>query len=179
MYGELVQRLETLDKTATSWYDHTPESVERRSQETFSLSGMCARYSALVDDDVEKGELMVLASDLKDQGRILADLAAELKVAKQEESITDTELRSHTDLPDESRTGSVNRTDWNIFLAVEPRYFLADNASAVDDPQEIRVRAYNFARSSVSGNGLSTSQKKRIVGEFLARVENERQNQVR
>ena len=77
-------------------------------------------------------------------------------------------------LADESRTGAVNRTDWDLFLAVEPRQFVAANSFALDDADDMRDLAFNYIDSCTAGNGLSHQQRKHIAVSFLSNVESVR-----
>lgn len=167
--NDLNDKLEHLERTATSWFDESPESVKARSSELYAAAGLCRRTAATCTyDDAEHSLLSSIASDLQDQADKLSQLHAE---ALMDQSRGDAPVFSSRDLSDDSGLSPVvSATDWDLFLDVEPRQFVADNIDAVSDSGEMEDRAYTFARSAVSGHGLSRKAKIEIVSAFLAEV---------
>ena len=170
LYAELERNMDKLGSTSDSWYDHSPESVEARSEFIRTTAGMCYRYAAL-QSNAERYAMVAFADELAEQADTLRVLAMDLRMQQQTENAGDQHLFSSRDLTDESRTGSVNRTDWQVFLDVEPGFFVSSNLGV--DADEMQERALHFATEAVGGNGLDRDAKHYIVESFLTRVEEE------
>jgi hypothetical protein len=178
--NQLIDKLNHLDKTATNWYDATSKSASTRMQLVNAAAITAREAAANTDDEVNAAELHDLSSDLDRQASQLRQLANELKAEELESNTGDGNLRSpyfsSRGLSDESHiTGSVRQTDWDLFLSVEPREFVASNEFVINDAEEIRTRAYNFIATATSGHGLSRKAKIELVETFLSNVEWERQ----
>jgi hypothetical protein len=131
---------------------------------------MCRRIAHLYRDAEEQAALLGLADELDDQSAKLSTLHQEMTVEARYDGY-DLPTYREAGLADESHTGAVNRTDWDLFLGVEPRVFVAENADAVDDAEEMRERAFDHVESCTHGHGLTQSIRKRIASLFLANVE--------
>jgi len=170
--NELADRLERLDKTATNWYDGSSQSAQQRSRELNAAASACRRLASLYRDEEDQADLHLLAEGLNEQASKLAAVHEELFADEQEAAVGDIPHFSNPGvLADESRTGAVNRTDWDLFLDVEPRQFVAANAYALDDADDMRERAFSYIDSCTSGHGLSHQQRKNIAVAFLSNVE--------
>lgn len=171
----LFDKLAHLDSTATSWFDETSNSVIERQRLLSSLSIDCRTAAASHTDDTEAAEFSELASDFAHQARQLQALVEELEDQAYEEYHGAPVFSSKSaGLSDESKTGATNTTDWDVFVSVEPRYFVAENSMAVDSTEEMRQRAYSYIDYETSGHGLSRSAKVEIAQNFLSAVEEER-----
>lgn len=179
MENELADRLERLDNTATSWYDGTPKSAQQRSRELRAASGLCRRVGALYGDEEDQAGLLGLADELDDQSSRLADLHHELQGYEYEDQNgLAPQFSSQGELPDESHLAAVNRTDWDLFMSVEPREFVAANDNSLEDADEMRDRAFGYIESCTGGHGLTHTSRKKIAAAFLARVEQIRSESV-
>ncbi len=171
LFTQLEKAVDGLEKTATTWYDETSDSVKVRRTALFEASGLAERVSAMLDAE-ESADLHVLSETLRYQANELAEVQQDLSVREYNERVGSTNsvqfLAPFTGpLADESHTASRTNTDWDLFMAIEPRQFVAANTC---ESNEMRIRAFAFMDDATSGHGLSRSAKQNLAAEFISRV---------
>lgn len=168
--GELYKRLDYLDKTASTWFDDKSSTVESRRDEINRTFALCRRVASLPttqEDDAET--LQVIAENLKREAQLLEPVITQLKTSEYRTQVGDAPIFSSQGLTDESRTGSRMETDWDLFMAIEPKNFVTANRDCSE--QETRTRAFNYIADATVGHGLSRKAKIEIAETFLTEVE--------
>lgn len=174
VHNELSESFANLEKTASSWFDNTSDSVINRQVELHRVADLCRRAALSFDDESDQAEILGAADSLKAQAGKLQGLVEDLKNEEYESRVgfNGAPVFSSLGISD-APTNS--RVDWDLFLSTEPRFFVADNHTAVRDAEEMRVRAYHAITEKVSGRGLNRQAKQDIAAQFLANVEGERE----
>jgi hypothetical protein len=174
---ELWGKLEHLDKTASTWFDQSTASVEQRKSFLYQTAGLALRVAALSNEE-DSTDLHALAQGLERQAVKLSALAEQTNSDEFENQYgSTTPVFSSKGMADESHTAATYSTDWDVFLAIEPREFVAANRSALASDEEMRRRAFVFMENEVSGHGLTRKAKMEITSAFLQNVEISRQSQ--
>jgi primase-polymerase (primpol)-like protein len=167
LYSKLSGKIDALEDTATSWFDNKTASVKQRRIALVDAAELSERVASFADDPEDSADLKVLAENLRYQANELLDLQQELANEEYSQRVGSTDLLfSH--LMDESRTAARLDTDWDMFMAIEPREFTA--AQGTIDPEELKIRALAFMDDATSGHGMSRKAKIELTSEFIARV---------
>lgn len=172
---ELAISLEYIHKTADSWFEDTVESVEKRQRVLNRTASLCERLANF------DGQDMVSVAEFQETSKSLRAQASELSTVAEEVSNLDYEYE-HGGFDDpysrfssfNEGTSSDHRTDWDLFLDIEPRIFVAENKGLVSDSEAMRDKAFGLMTDAVSGQNLSRKAKIETTISFLDRVEEER-----
>jgi hypothetical protein len=166
VYSALESSLDGLEATSRSWFDETSQSVKARRAELTRIARLAHRVISSIDDPTDSADLQVLAENLIHQAKELEYVERAVSNSEYESNIGVTAAVQFTSpLSDESRTASRFDTDWDMFMAVEPREFVAAN---MVEPKELQIRAFAFMDQMTSGQGLSRKAKVNLTNEFIS-----------
>lgn len=169
LYSNLGAEIDALEKTARTWFDNTSHSVKSRRATLTKAAFLANRVAGFIDDEEERAELKVLADNLYYQANELADVQQVLANEEYGTRVSTVNTPAFSDrLADESRLAARRETDWDIFMSVEPRLFVANNPGVDDD--EIKIRAFAYIEDALSGHGLGRTAKKNIATLFIDQV---------
>jgi hypothetical protein len=171
LLDQLTIQVDGLEKTATSWFDDSSTSITRRQGQLRATAGMCYRYASSMSDDIDRADMMGFGDELQRQASELDETRIALAHAEYDHEVGTSSAIFSSPLGDESRLASRRDTDWDLFMSIEPREFVASNESAIDNAQEMKIRAFAFMQEATSGHGFNRTAKQDLTGLFLTKVE--------
>lgn len=166
-YSQLENAIDSLEKTANSWFDGGSVSIQNRRNELSRAANLAYRVASSYDEE-DGADIHVLASALVAQEKELQSFQYEIADSEYSTRVGSNGLRFSEPLADESRTSARLETDWDLFMAIEPREFVASNSDA--DAEELKTRAFSFMDQVTSGHGLGRSAKVSLTQEFISRT---------
>ena len=167
-FAVLQVSLDRLEKTAKTWFDGGSDSIQERREALYQAENACYRAASFAEGD-EAERIYVIADNLVEQHSKLASLEREIANEEYEGRLDKVAFSDREDhFSDESHTAARLTTDWDAYLAIEPRIFVANNRDA--DKEELQLRAVAFIENATYGHGMSRQAKREIAEDFLTEV---------
>ncbi|QGJ94868.1 hypothetical protein SEA_REDWATTLEHOG_5 [Gordonia phage RedWattleHog] len=141
--------------TGDDWFDGTPSSVDRRISTLRSAFAQVRRVASVDPEMMQQAER--LDAEINDLHSLRSELLSASHAPRRR-------------LPRLSSLGTLSQRG-REFVASELRTFLAENADALDDPDELDVRAEDHAEREIANFQMPLSEAKNVVAHFRLAVD--------
>lgn len=166
LYAQLESRVSLLDETAEA-YELNSQAVKSRRIALLDAADLALRVANMSDDE-DSAELRIVADNLRYEANELLDVQQDLANKEYASRLGSANSIKFSDtFMDESKSSARLDTDWNVFMSIEPREFVASHNV---DTEELKIRAASFMDNVTAGHGLSRKAKMNLTAEFISRI---------